>query len=84
LAAAKQAVLLGTRAIALSTPVDDNEPEFTALEPSIKMVLHLLIPQQKPALLNVNLPVYFPAKGIRIMDKGDLHFLAPILRFESE
>jgi len=34
LAAAKQAVLLGTRAIALSTPVDDNEPEFTALRGS--------------------------------------------------
>ncbi len=32
LAAAKQAVLLGTRGIALSTPVEDNEPEFTALE----------------------------------------------------
>lgn len=47
LAAAKQAVLLGTRGIALSTPFDDNEPEFTALEPSVTTVLNLLVYRQK-------------------------------------
>jgi len=34
-------------------------------------------------LLAKVITVYFPAKGIGIMDKGDLHFL-PILWFESQ
>jgi 5'-nucleotidase len=58
LAAAKQAVLLGTRGIALSTPFDDNEPEFTALEPSVTTVLDLLVHRQKERLLNVNIPLH--------------------------
>ena len=63
LAAAKQAVLLGTRGIALSTPFDDNEPEFTALEPSVIRVLELLVHRQKERLLNVNIPLH--SAGVR-------------------
>lgn len=63
LAAAKQAVLLGTRGIALSTPVEDNEPDFTALEPAVTAALQLLIPRQKERLLNVNLPLN--SKGVQ-------------------
>jgi 5'-nucleotidase len=63
LAAAKQAVLLGTRAIALSTPVEDNEPEFTALEPAVTTALQLLIKRQKERLLNVNIPLH--SKGVK-------------------
>jgi 5'-nucleotidase len=48
LAAARQAVLLGTRGIAVSTPADDNDLEFTTLE--------LLIHRSEAQLLNVNVP----------------------------
>src|SRR4029434_10168930 len=37
LAAAKQAVLLGLRGIALSAPVTRDEPDFTRLAPSIEL-----------------------------------------------
>src|SRR3981081_1717695 len=77
LAAAKQAVLLGTRGIALSTPVDDNEPEFTALEPSVTMVLRLLIPQQEPRLLNVNLPLN--SKGVKWTRQSVRHYDGKII-----
>jgi 5'-nucleotidase len=63
LAAAKQAILLGTRGIALSTPVEDNEPDFTALEPALTGALQLLIPRQKERLLNVNIPLN--SKGVQ-------------------
>ena len=39
LAAAKQAVLLGLRGIALSAPVTRDEPEFDILKPSLEKVL---------------------------------------------
>jgi 5'-nucleotidase len=63
LAAAKQAVLLGARGIALSTPVEDNEPEFDALKPAVTKVLQILIYRQKERLLNVNIP--FNSKGVK-------------------
>ncbi len=56
LAAARQAVLLGTRGIALSTPAEDNGLEFTNLNPSLLEVLQLLIHQKEEQLLNVNIP----------------------------
>lgn len=55
LAAAKQAVLLGTRGIALSTPVN-KEPDFDALEPFVEDVLKLLLADERLALYNVNFP----------------------------
>jgi 5'-nucleotidase len=56
LAAARQAVLLGTRGIAVSTPADDNDLEFTTLEPSVTIALELLIHRSEAQLLNVNVP----------------------------
>ena len=38
LAAAKQAVLLGTRGIAMSTPAEEEEPDFANLEASVKKI----------------------------------------------
>jgi 5'-nucleotidase len=55
-AAARQAVLLGVRGLAFSTPVVDDEPEFDTLEPWVQRALELLIPQDKLRLINVNLP----------------------------
>jgi 5'-nucleotidase len=56
LAAAKQAVLLGIRGIALSAPVTDETTDFTVLEPWLDRALETLLPQQEPRLVNVNFP----------------------------
>lgn len=56
LAAAKQAVLLGTRGIALSTPVGKQDPDFDALDPFVEEVLKLLLADERLALYNVNFP----------------------------
>ena len=44
LAAAKQAVLLGFRGIALSAPETRDEPNFDILKPAVAKVLELLLP----------------------------------------
>lgn len=56
LAAAKQATLLGTRGIALSTPTGGDEPDFDRLDPYVTEVLSVLIPETSLRLVNVNLP----------------------------
>lgn len=64
LAAAKQAALMGTRGIALSTPTTDEEPDFDLLTPWVEKVLELLLPLSTLPLVNVNLPAIAP-RGIR-------------------
>ena len=56
LAAAKQAVLLGCRGIALSTPVGSTEPDFAALAPYVTSVIELLLAAESLRLVNVNFP----------------------------
>ncbi len=56
LAAAKQAVLLGVRGIALSTPVGKDEPDFDALAPFVEETLRMLLKEERLALYNVNFP----------------------------
>ena len=56
LAAAKQGALLGIRGIALSAPVDDDDPDFGELEPWVEQVLELLLHDDCPRLVNVNFP----------------------------
>src|ERR671911_620657 len=56
LAAAKQAVLLGVRGIALSAPINDETTDFTALEPWLEEALELLLARDEPRLVNVNFP----------------------------
>jgi 5'-nucleotidase len=56
LAAARQAVLLGCRGIALSVIVADGEPDFAGLEPFLGRVLELLLAGDAPKLVNVNFP----------------------------
>lgn len=55
-AAAKQAALLGSRGIALSTPTHGGEPDFDRLAPFVDRVLDLLLPDRELCLVNVNLP----------------------------
>ena len=56
LAAAKQAVLLGIRGIALSAPINDETTDFTALEPWLERALKALLAHDEPRLVNVNFP----------------------------
>lgn len=56
LAGAKQAMLLGIKGIAFSTPVGSSEPDFELLEPFVKETLSVLTADQKAGLFNVNLP----------------------------
>jgi len=63
LAAAKQAVLLGMKGIAFSTPVGKTEPDFNALEPYVEESLKMLLETPGLSLFNVNLPAQ--QKGIK-------------------
>lgn len=56
LAAAKQAVLLGIKGIALSTPVGNSEPDFDLLAPFVEKTLSTLLADNDLALYNVNFP----------------------------
>jgi 5'-nucleotidase len=64
LAAARQATLFGLRGIALSAPVEHEEPQLSALAPWLTRVLELLLADDRPPLVNVNFPSGEP-KGIR-------------------
>ena len=55
-AGARQAVLLGCRAIALSTATGDTEPNFERLTPFVDRVLQLLLAANSARLINVNFP----------------------------
>jgi len=63
LAAAKQAVLLGMKGIAFSTPVGKTEPDFDALQPYVEKILQILLAQSGLCLFNVNLPPH--PRGIK-------------------
>jgi 5'-nucleotidase len=56
LAAAKQAVLLGIRGVALSAPITDEAADFSALAPWVERTLRALVDETCPALVNVNFP----------------------------
>jgi 5'-nucleotidase len=55
LAAAKQAVLLGLRGVALSVPAGIDQ-DFESLKPWIRRVLEIVIAESSLLLINVNLP----------------------------
>lgn len=73
LAAAKQAVLLGLRGIALSAPVINGEPDFDLLKPSVEKVLGLLLPASDLTLVNVNFPEVEP-RGLRWTRQSVRHY----------
>ncbi|RYZ51643.1 MAG: 5'/3'-nucleotidase SurE, partial [Sphingobacteriales bacterium] len=73
LAAAKQAVLLGIKGIALSTPVGKTEPDFEALAPWVSDVLKELLAKPGLALYNVNFPpepkgILWTRQSVRLYD----------------
>ena len=63
LAGAKQAVLLGIKGIAFSTPVGKTEPDFDVLDPYVERTLRMLLESPGLSLFNVNLPPQ--PKGIK-------------------
>jgi 5'-nucleotidase len=73
LAAAKQAVLLGLRGIALSVVTPQEEPNFDLVKPSLEEVLALLLPERELTLVNVNFPEGKP-KGLRWTRQSVRHY----------
>ncbi len=72
LAAAKQAVLLGIKGIAFSTPVGKTEPDFEKLAPFVRESLQKLI-DSNFGLFNVNLPedpqgIKWTRQSVRLYD----------------
>lgn len=73
LAAAKQAVLLGIKGIALSTPVGKTEPDFEHLAPFVEKSLDILINTPGMGLYNVNFPpspngIKWTRQSVRLYD----------------
>ncbi len=73
LAAAKQAVLLGVKGIALSTPAGETEPDFKALSGAVETTLNLLLKNKEVNLLNVNIPrepkqIKWTRQSVRVYD----------------
>lgn len=73
LAGAKQAVLLGIRGIALSTPVGKSEPDFDALDPFVEQTLKILAGDRELGLFNVNFPphptdIKWTRQSVRLYD----------------
>jgi 5'-nucleotidase len=73
LAAAKQAVLLGLRGIALSVSITRDEPKFNILKPSVEKVLELLLWDRELTLVNVNFPDEVP-NGLRWTRQSVRHY----------
>jgi 5'-nucleotidase len=73
LAAAKQAVLMGMRGIALSVVVTRDEPNFANVKPAVEKVLELLLHDPVLTLVNVNFPDQM-AKGMRWTRQSVRHY----------
>jgi 5'-nucleotidase len=82
LAAAKQAVLLGLRGVALSAPVTHGEPQFHLLKPALEKVLELLLQDPELTLVNVNFPEGKP-KGLRWTRQSVRHYNAKVVPGED-
>ena len=85
LAAAKQAVLLGVKGIALSTPVGKEDPDFDALTPYVEETLNLLLKDDKLALYNVNFPpnpkgIMWTKQSVRLYDNQIVPGIDPMGR----
>lgn len=85
LAAAKQAVLLGIRGIALSTPVGKQEPDFDALAPFVEKALGILLDETTIGLFNVNFPpkpvgMQWTRQSVRLYDGRIVPGMDPMAR----
>jgi len=85
LAAAKQAVLLGIKGIALSTPVGKSEPDFNAISSFVEQTLKLLLDTPGLSLFNVNFPpqpigIKWTRQSVRLYDGSIVPGIDPMGR----
>lgn len=85
LAAAKQAVLLGIKGIALSTPVGKEDPDFEVLKPFVRETLSILLKDDRLALFNVNFPpnpkgIVWTRQSVRLYDNKIVPAVDPMGR----
>jgi 5'-nucleotidase len=85
LAAAKQAVLLGVRGIAFSTPIGKEDPDFEKLAPYVEETLEILLKDEKLALYNVNFPpdpkgIMWTSQSVRLYDNKIVPAIDPMGR----
>ena len=85
LAAAKQAVLLGVRGIALSTPVGKEDPDFDGFSNYVEQTLELLLKETSLALYNVNFPhkpkgIKWTRQSVRLYDNEIVPAMDPMGR----
>ncbi len=85
LAAAKQAVLIGVKGIAFSTPVGKNDPDFDLLAPYIEETLKILLQDEKLGLYNVNFPpnpkgIMWTRQSVRLYDNKIVPAIDPMGR----
>ncbi len=71
-AAAKQAVLLGLRGIAFSTPVTDEEPSFDLISPWAEKAFEAVLAEKQVSLVNVNIPEH--PRGLRWTRQSFRHY----------
>ncbi len=82
-AAAKQATLLGVRALAFSQQINGEEPDYTVQKPFIARVIEMVLADQDwPMLVNVNLPQKEP-KGIRWTQQSVRHYNGKVVKGED-
>jgi 5'-nucleotidase len=85
LAGAKQAVLLGMKGIAVSTPVGNTEPDFEALAPFVEQSLKALLEDPIHKLFNINLPpkpigMLWTRQSVRLYDGHVIPGMDPLGR----
>ncbi|HMI05561.1 MAG TPA: 5'/3'-nucleotidase SurE [Pedobacter sp.] len=85
LAAAKQAVLLGVRGVALSTPVGKTGPDFNGLDAYVAQALAELLSSTALGLYNVNFPpnptgVRWTKQSVRLYDGKVVPGIDPMQR----
>jgi 5'-nucleotidase len=99
LAAAKQGVLLGVRAIAFSAPAIERIEEYATIAPWVERVMQHLLAIQDLVLLNVNVPsqprgIAWTRQSVRLYDGrvvptldpngGDVFWFAPTPRGDPD
>ncbi|WP_316812542.1 5'/3'-nucleotidase SurE [Pedobacter heparinus] len=85
LAAAKQAVLLGVKGVALSTPVGKTEPDFEGLGKYVEQALAELLNTTALGLYNVNFPpkpvgIRWTKQSVRLYDGKVVPGIDPMQR----
>ncbi len=82
-AAAKQATLLGVRALAFSMHMNGEEPEYALQKPFISQVIEMVLNDDDwPMLVNVNLPDKEP-QGIRWTQQSVRHYNGKVVKGED-